>query len=69
MREDAETEYNLFLNGIVTIIKKIKYIPRCGCRFCTAYNSWKKTTSLYNEKDTHTLARKQGFKLIGDINI
>lgn len=39
-------------------------IPRCGCRFCTAYISWKKTTSLYNEEDTHLLSRKQGFKLL-----
>ncbi len=53
--------------------KELKYnpiydmgIPRCGCRFCTAYNSWKKTTSMYNERDTHLLARKQGFKLLSD---
>ena len=37
---------------------------RCGCRLCTAYLSWKERTSQYNEKDTHILARKQGFKLL-----
>ncbi len=43
-------------------------IPRCGCRYCTAYNSWKTTTALYNEKDTHLLARKQGFKLLSEFD-
>jgi len=41
-------------------------IPRCGCRFCTAYLSWKHITSLYNEKDTHVIARKQGYRLLSD---
>lgn len=51
--------------------KNLKYnpiydmnIPRCGCRFCTAYLTWKKTTSLYNETDTHIIAKKQGYKLL-----
>lgn len=43
-------------------------IPRCGCRFCTAYLTWREVTSLYNEKDTHILARKQGYKLLNDFN-
>ena len=55
--------------------KKLDYNPiydvlgksaRCGCRLCTAYLSWKERTSQYNEKDTHLLARKQGFKLLTD---
>jgi 3'-phosphoadenosine 5'-phosphosulfate sulfotransferase (PAPS reductase)/FAD synthetase len=41
---------------------------RCGCRFCTAYLSWKERTSQYNEKDTHILMRKQGYKLLNDFN-
>ncbi|MFA4870998.1 MAG: phosphoadenosine phosphosulfate reductase family protein [Pedobacter sp.] len=43
-------------------LKKLQYnpiydmgIPRCGCRFCTAYLTCKKITSLYNYKDTMTL--------------
>ncbi len=54
-------------------LKQLKYnliydmhIPRCGCRFCTAYLSWKDITSLYNEHDTQTLMRKKGFKLLTD---
>lgn len=56
-------------------LKKISYnsiydilgrTARCGCRFCTAYLSWKERTSQYNEKDTHILARKQGYKLLND---
>lgn len=39
-------------------------IPRCGCRFCTAYHTWKDITALYNEKDTQLLMKKQGFKLL-----
>jgi len=41
-------------------------IARCGCRFCTAYLNWKKTTELYNPLDTQILARKQGYALISD---
>ncbi len=58
--------------------RKINYNPiydrlgrsaRCGCRLCTAYISWKDRTSQYNEKDTHFLIRKQGYKpLIDFIN-
>lgn len=35
-------------------------IARCGCRFCTAYLSWKETTALYNIKDTKILLEKKG---------
>lgn len=45
-------------------LNKLKYnpiydmgIPRCGCRFCTAYLTWKEITSLYNYKDTQTLMK------------
>ncbi len=54
-------------------LKQLKYnpiydmgLPRCGCRFCTAYLSWKKITSLYNEQDTKIIMRKQGFKVLDD---
>ncbi len=30
-------------------------IPRCGCRFCTAYLSWEETTALYDPRDTKLL--------------
>jgi len=35
-------------------------IKRCGCRFCTAYISWKDMTALYNTKDTKLLLKKLG---------
>jgi len=41
-------------------------IPRCGCRFCTAYISWKEVTELYNIKDTQTLMKFQGYKIFSD---
>ncbi|HPJ13132.1 MAG TPA: phosphoadenosine phosphosulfate reductase family protein [Caldisericia bacterium] len=41
-------------------------IPRCGCRFCTAYLSWKDVTARYNIKDTQTLMKFQGYKLLSD---
>jgi 3'-phosphoadenosine 5'-phosphosulfate sulfotransferase (PAPS reductase)/FAD synthetase len=56
-------------------LKKLSYNPiydvlgrtaRCGCRLCTAYLSWKVRTAQYNEKDTHMLMRKQGYKLLKD---
>lgn len=53
--------------------KQLKYnpiydmgIPRCGCRFCTAYLSWKETTSLYDVGDTKIIMRKLGFKPLDD---
>jgi 3'-phosphoadenosine 5'-phosphosulfate sulfotransferase (PAPS reductase)/FAD synthetase len=56
---------NLPYNPIYDILGRT---ARCGCRFCTAYLSWKERTSQYNEKDTHMLARKQGYKLLSDFN-
>jgi len=53
----------LIYNPIYDILGRT---ARCGCRFCTAYLSWKERTSQYNEKDTHVLTRKQGFKLLVD---
>jgi len=50
------------------IYDKLGRTARCGCRFCTAYLSWKERTSQYNEKDTHILTRKQGYKLLSDFN-
>ncbi len=41
-------------------------VPRCGCRFCTAYLSWKEVTAMYNIKDTQTLMKFQGYKLLSD---
>lgn len=41
-------------------------IPRCGCRFCTAYLSWKEVTALYNEKDTQVLMKKLGNAVLSD---
>lgn len=35
-------------------------IRRCGCRFCTAYISWKDMTALYNTEDTKLLLKKLG---------
>lgn len=35
-------------------------IRRCGCRFCTAYISWKDMTALYNIRDTKLLLKKLG---------
>jgi len=50
------------------IYDKLGRTARCGCRFCTAYLSWKERTSQYNEKDTHLLTRKQGYKLLMDFD-
>lgn len=54
-------------------LKQLKYnpiydigIPRCGCRFCTAYLSWKEVTALYNIKDTKTLLKFKGYKTLLD---
>lgn len=56
---------NLLYNPIYDILGRT---ARCGCRFCTAYLSWKEITSLYNEMDTHTIARKQGYRLLKDFD-
>lgn len=54
-------------------LRKLDYNPiydlgifRCGCRFCTAYLSWRDVTAIYNERDTQILAKKQGFKLLSE---
>lgn len=43
-----------------------KGIPRCGCRFCTAYISWKERTARYNPRDTEILMNKAGYATLGD---
>lgn len=35
-------------------------IPRCGCRYCTAYLSWKEVTALYDLNDPQVLMKLQG---------
>ena len=58
-------------------LKKLPYnsiydmgLPRCGCRFCTAYLSWKEVTRKYNPKDLEILskmkAREKGITSIYD---
>lgn len=65
--------YNWSEDDVWTFIhfKRLRYNPiydmgirRTGCRFCTSYKTWKDTTSLYNETDTHVIAKKMGFKLL-----
>ena len=45
-------------------------LPRCGCRFCTAYISWKEVTAKYNPKDTEILYKKmnEGNRTLNDFN-
>lgn len=58
-------------------LKKLDYnaiydkgMPRCGCRLCTAYISWKAVTKQYNIKDYELLskmkAREEGLTSIYD---
>ena len=65
--------YNWSEDDVWTFIhfKGLKYNPiydmgirRTGCRFCTSYKSWKDTTSLYKETDTHVIFKKMGFRLL-----
>ena len=35
-------------------------IRRCGCRYCTAYLSWKGMSALYDSNDTKLMLRKLG---------
>lgn len=39
---------------------------RCGCRLCSAYLSWMKRTTQYNEKDTQAIIRMGGNTLLTD---
>lgn len=45
-------------------------LPRCGCRFCTAYLSWREVTKKYNRKDYEILckieAKEKGITSIYD---
>ena len=61
--------YNWSEKEVWTYIKwlKLHYNPiydlgirRCGCRYCTAYLSWRGMSALYDSNDTKLMLRKLG---------
>jgi len=41
---------------------------RCGCRECTAFDSWMSVSNAYDERITHRIMRNKGYKLLTDFN-